>query len=959
MVHIGDELRHAALGAWQSRKEISDFLRNAYCGTIGFEIDHLDCEAQRRWWQKAAELPRREWAPVPDQQRLLYTRLLRSTLFEQMLGMKFPSSKRFGLNGCEALVPGIFRLCSRSMRHGVRSVEVGMAHRGRLNVLSNVLGKKMGLICAEMKEDISEFHVGDLKYHQGISGTLEDASTLTEFCECGGDVLRLTIAPNPSHLEAVNAVVLGRVRAAQDRHAAAGDGAEGTKRAMGLLIHGDAAFAGLGISLEAAQLASLHGYGTGGTVHIVLNNQIGFTTEPHEARSSPHPSDFAIGLRVPVLHVNADDVEAVDRVFALAADWRAEFGRDVIIDFVGYRRFGHNELDDPEVTQPTSYSLVKDHPTVMEIYKRQLVESGVLGAAEAETMRSTIMGQLEAEYGERHRHRKGGMDWLLHHYGGPADVLFGKKDAMAMPQTGLPLETLQRVANVCSAFPEGFTPHLRVAKMMKKRKEMCRPGGRVDFATAETLAFGTILLFKDAWTGPAFPFHEKNVRLSGQDSRRGTFNQRHACFVDMKTSEQWVPLDSISAKKQARFRCFNSPLSEMAVLAFEYGYSLASPETLVCWEAQFGDFANNAQVAIDQFIASGEQRWGQTSSITLLLPHGFDGQGPDHSSARLERFLQLVNDDPDYLPGATPEEMREFDCAFDVLDSDRNGHLEKEDVIRYLSDLSERTGSEFLSVEEAWAEMRRGCEESADHKIDRAQWRMIMQQWYRRIAESRANIVVVNVTTPAQYFHVLRRQAHRLFRKPLIVMAPKYLLHHVKATSAFEDMGPGTFFRRVIVDYNPFGPKEGGQGDNTRHLAVAKSGAPLQEHPDRVRRLIICSGQVYYTLSHARRSRKIKDIAILRLEQIAPFPHDRILEVISFYPNADVVWCQEEPKNMGAWFYVRPRLATALRAAAEAHGRQPVGVRYVGRPVAAATATASMHIHQQETRHFLDEVLTL
>lgn len=984
-VFVGRTLPHAGSSTWLSRGELLRRLREAYCGPMGFEAAHLTCPRQRQWWWRAAELPRARWHLAPAGQRALLERLLHSTLFEEFLGAKYPSSKRFGLDGCEALVPGLLHLCQRSGRHGVDFVELGMSHRGRLNVLSNLLGKPMGQICVEMKENPSDFHVGDVKYHLGVTGTLcqnvddEHVGPLVlgrEADETNGcrSPVQLRIEHNPSHLEAVGPVVLGRVRSQQDR---LGGGPEARRRVMPVLIHGDAAFAGLGVVVETFQLAQLPGYATGGCVHVVLNNQIGFTTEPFEARSSAHPSDTVLGLGVPVVHVNADDVEAVVRAFALAADWRAEFGRDVVVDLVGYRRFGHNELDVPEVTQPRSCELMKNHPTAVALYEDRLVEASVCVREVVAAMRKRILEQWEAEFADSGRYRQGGLEWLRDIYGGRQDQLFSRDDLGLNWVTGVPLSTLRKIAEVCCQPPNGFTPHPRVVQHLEKRLKAVIGHGRVDFATAEMLAFGCILLHKDVtWPsehggdtcarspddhmGVAVVLPERNVRLSGQDSRRGTFNQRHASMIDVNTCQEWMPLSVMMPGKQARFAAHNSPLSEMAVLAFEYGYSVGDPETLVMWEAQFGDFANNAQVIIDQFIASAEEKWGQTSSLTLLLPHGYDGQGPDHSSARLERFLVLVNDDPDQLPGASLEEEREYDRAFDVLSNAVNDGpvlITKKVLTSYLSSLGAFSAeSEFQTIDEVWAEM--GAGHDIDVGICRQRWKTFMKRWYRRRSEQRANIFVVNVSTPAQYFHVLRRQAHRRYKKPLVVMAPKFLLHHSKATSALGDMGPGTFFRRVIVDYSPLGPQEQCMGDNTRHLAVTKSGASLSEPPEDVRRLLICSGQIYYHLSNARKARKIKDVAILRLEQIAPFPHDLITQTILFYPNADVVWCQEEPKNFGAWFYVRPRLATALRELEKEGGRR-VQVQYVGRPVAAATATGSQHIHLRETRHILDEALVI
>ncbi|CAE7352538.1 OGDHL, partial [Symbiodinium microadriaticum] len=652
-------------------------------------------------------------------------------------------------------------------------------------------------------------------------------------------------------------------------------------------------------------------------------------------------------LDLPIIHVNADDVEAADRAFGLAAEWRADFQRDVVIDLVGYRRFGHNETDRPDVFHPLAYARVREHPEVAKIYAAKLVAEGVLSESEVAEMRTAIWNELDAEFLEKDRHKKDGMDWVLRKYRGRIDE--GRRPKQVKGVTGVPLETLHRIGHAMTGIPETVTSHSEVEKLLSKRRAMFAPGGRIDFATAEQLAFCSILLHRDIWAGDAggtgswaVAHHERlpnrNVRLAGQDCVRGTFNQRHLIVQDsVRGAGVSLLPQALAPGNQANFYAYNSPLSEAAALAFEYGYSLGDEDALVCWEAQFGDFANCAQAVIDEFIVSGEEKWGQSSRLTLLLPHGYDGQGPNHSSARLERFLQLTNDDPNHLPGNSPEELRDIERAFEILDADGAGILEEGAVKSYMERLPAFQSREFEDEWELWLRVARNMNPEATG-ITRRDWRMIMQQLYRRNAEKDANIFVLNVTTPAQYFHVLRRQAHRPFMKPLVLMSPKYLLHHAKATSPLEDFGEQSHFMRVIVDYSPFGKEFASRSDNTRHLSTSRSGRPLTEPPEAIRRVILCSGQVYYMLSNARRAKKIKDIVLVRLEQIAPFPYDRIIKALSYYPNADVVWCQEEPKNMGAWSYVSPRLSTCVES----------DVAFVGRPVSAAPATGSAQIHRED-----------
>ncbi|CAE7804920.1 KGD1 [Symbiodinium sp. CCMP2592] len=841
-------LLHAEGGPWWTREELLRVLEDAYCGHLSFEVNHLPDMEQRRWWHCAAETPR---PPPPAwRRRAMLARLLRATLLTQFLRAKFPATKWFGLDGSEVLLPGLFRLCYRSAARGVEHIEMGMPHRGRLNILANILGKELSQICCEMREDHSDFHVGDVKYHTGYVGELPNLEAwwhkrfgASDSDHIGESVRSpvVTITPNPSHLEMVTPVVLGKVRALQDL-AEASD--RGLQSVLGIVLHGDAAFAGSGMAFEALQFAELPGYGTGGTVHVVLNNQVGYTTTPNEGRSAAHPSDVAKALDLPIIHVNADDVEAADRAFGLAAEWRADFQRDVVIDLVGYRRFGHNETDRPDVFHPLAYARVREHPEVAKIYAAKLVSEGVLSESEVAEMRTAIWNELDAEFLEKDRHKKDGMDWVLRKYRGRIDE--GRRPKQVKGVTGVPLETLHRIGHAMTGIPETVTSHSEVEKLLSKRRAMFAPGGRIDFATAEQLAFCSILLHRDIWAGDAGAtgswavagnerLPNRNVRLAGQDCVRGTFNQRHLIVQDsVRGAGVSLLPQALAPGNQANFYAYNSPLSEAAALAFEYGYSLGDEDALVCWEAQFGDFANCAQAVIDEFIVSGEEKWGQASRLTLLLPHGYDGQGPNHSSARLERFLQLTNDDPNHLPGNSPEELREIERAFEILDAEGAGILEEGAVKSYMERLPAFQSREFEDEWELWLRVARNMNPEATG-ITRRDWRMIMQQLYRRNAEKDANIFVLNVTTPAQYFHVLRRQAHRPFMKPLVLMSPKYLLHHAKATSPLEDFGEQSHFMRVIVDYSPFGKDFASRSDNTRHLSTSRSGRPLTEPPEAAR----------------------------------------------------------------------------------------------------------------------------
>ncbi|EGD82902.1 hypothetical protein PTSG_03534 [Salpingoeca rosetta] len=934
--------------------ELFEHLTNSYAGTLSCQFTHLNME-QQNWIMDKME---NRFVMSGTYRRGILYDLLHTHLFETFLGANFPSSKRFGIEGCESFIPGMETVIRRSSELGVSDIFIGMAHRGRLAVLHTIMGKAMGAICCEMKERHSPFHVGDVKYHLGLQSVFAYNRTNRKRVDLANfpvdrlheiQSINLHLCPNPSHLEAVNPVVLGITHAKQNL---ARD--ERRKCIMPLLIHGDASFSGLGIVHETLQLSLLQGYSVGGTVHLVINNQIGYTTTPGQARSSVHATDLAKTAQGPIFRANANDPEAVCEACMLAAEFRAEFGRDVVVDIVGYRRHGHNELDDPTSTQPITYDLASHTPSVFDVYHKRCVEDHVVTPERLESWKQNFLHKFQREHelaltGE---YEQTPMDFVADTFKNTGVV---EERRTAQESTGLPIESLQFIANnACDLSNVEFHLHPLVKQLMRKRLSMVEnASSRVDWGMAEMLAFGSLTLHEDV--GPlamnpdisVSPLHYNHfrVRLSGQDSERGTFNQRHAAIYDRETAQRYVPLANIVPGGQDEFEVWNSPLNEGGVLGFEYGASLGyENNALVLWEAQFGDFANNAQTIIDQFIASGEERWNQNSRLVLLLPHGYDGQGPDHSSGRLERFLQLMNDDPDYLPGRDPNSRKLIEQTVEALGSDE--YISKERVIELLYQCVEDPAER---IETMWLEM---CINPGEDRIPRSTWERFMTSFLRRHAERTANMIVLNCSTPAQYFHALRRQANLPYHKPMVIMAPKFLLHHKPCTSALSDFTPGTFFNRVITDLK--------DADNTRHLSHhPTTGERYLVDNEYVRRVILCSGQIYYKLSQQRRKHKIRDIALVRLEQIAPFPHDRIIEAISLFPNAEVVWCQEEPKNMGAWFYVQPRLMTALKEHYLSRGMDVVRPRYIGRPVSAATATASFGIHRDEEQALLMDATTV
>jgi 2-oxoglutarate dehydrogenase E1 component len=792
-------------------RQIVKILRRTYCRTIGYQFMHITSPAQKSWIQQRIEGEEKDVRFTVQGKRAILNKLIEAELFERFADVKYTGTKRFGLDGAESMIPALEQIIKRGGQLGVREIVMGMAHRGRLNVLSNVMSKPFRAIFNEFKggswkpDDVEGS--GDVKYHLG-------ASSDRQFDD---NNVHLSLTANPSHLEIVDPVVLGKVRAKQDQLNC--DASERTP-VLPLLIHGDAAFAGQGVVAECFGLSGLKGHRTGGSIHFIINNQIGFTTAPRHSRSSPYCSDVARMIEAPIFHVNGDDPEAVVHVARVATEFRQKFQKPVVIDMFCYRRYGHNETDEPMFTQPLMYSTIKQHPTAVEIYSKQLIGEGVVTAEDVDTMKSTFRSQLEEELKAAEAFKPNKADWLDGRWSG---VGFAEGDERR-GNTGVPLETLKEIGKRITTLPSDFAAHKTIVKLFERRHEMIAKGEGIDWSMAEALAFGALI-------NEGFP-----VRLSGQDCERGTFSQRHSVIIDQNTERRYTPLRHL-APNQARFEVINSMLSEEAVLGFEYGYSLAEPNALVAWEAQFGDFANGAQVVFDQFISSGERKWLRMSGLVCLLPHGYEGQGPEHSSARLERFLQS--------------------CAED-------------------------------------------------------------------------NMQVANCTTPANYFHILRRQLHRKFRKPLILMTPKSLLRHKRVISRLDEMGPGTTFHRVLWDESFKRPEA------------------------EIRRVVMCSGKVYYDIADVRDAEGMDDVYIMRVEQLYPFPARALLNELSRFPNADFVWCQEEPRNMGAWTFIEAMMPWVLERLTPA-GRR---VRYAGRAASASTATGLLSKHIQEQKALVADALT-
>jgi 2-oxoglutarate dehydrogenase E1 component len=788
-------------------REIVAMLRETYCGTIGVEYMHIQDPAEKAWIQQKFENRQGRPALSADQRKEILRVLTKAETFERFLDRRYTGTKRFGIEGAESLMPALETILERGAELGIREFVIGMPHRGRLNVLANFVGKPFAAIFSEFQGNSTHpEHVhgsGDVKYHLGTSGDRE----------VGGRTVHLSLAANPSHLEAVDPVVLGKVRAKQLQR---GD----TERSQvaGILMHGDAAFAGQGLVAESLELSDLIGFCTGGTVHIIVNNQIGFTTAPSAARSSPYPSDVAKGVQAPIFHVNGDDPEAVVAVARAAIEFRQQFKKDVVVDLFCYRRHGHNETDEPAFTQPLMYRTIARHPTTRQLYADRLLQAGVLRQDEADALAARFVAELEAQFEAAKSYRPNKADWLEGAWAG----LEQAPDDDRRGDTGVSGEVLRTLGRGLVTVPEGFRLNPKIARQLEAKRAAIEAGEGIDWATAEALAIASLCA------------EGTHVRMSGQDSGRGTFSQRHAVLVDQESEARYVPINHVSPG-QAPFEIIDSPLSEAAVVGFEYGYSLADPYTLVLWEAQFGDFANGAQVIIDQFLSSGEAKWLRMSGLVLLLPHGYEGQGPEHSSARIERYLQL--------------------CAED-------------------------------------------------------------------------NIQVCNLTTAANYFHALRRQIRRNFRKPLVVFTPKSLLRAKEVASRLDEMTPGTSFHRVI----------------------GETGAIAAEA---VRRVVLCSGKVYFDLAKERAQRGADRVALIRIEQLYPFPFTSLSKALQPYRNAEIVWCQEEPQNMGAWNFVDRRIEQVL-AGLDIAARRP---RFAGRAEAASPATGLHKRHLEEQSQLVAEAL--
>ena len=799
-------------GETATLQQILDRLVHTYCGSIGVEYMYIMEPAQRLWIQERLERIENRTDFTVNGKRAILERLTAAEIFERFLDKKYTGTKRFGLEGAETMIPALEQIIKRGGQLGTKEIVLGMPHRGRLNMLANMMGKPFRAIFSEFSgnpanpEDVQGS--GDVKYHLGTSSDRD----------FDGNTVHLSLTANPSHLEAVNPVVVGKVRAKQMQR---GDLERARREVMGLLLHGDAAFAGQGLVPETLALSELKGYRTGGTIHFIVNNQIGFTTNPAYSRPGPYCTDVAKAVQAPIFHVNGDDAEAVVHVARVATEFRHEFQKDVVIDMWCYRRHGHNESDEPAFTQPLMYRAIAKQPTTRTIYAEKLAAEKVVTGEEAQGLVAAFEKQLEQDFEVARNFRPNKADWLEGAWTG----LEAARGEYIRGETGVPLEMLKQVGTRLTETPQGFNLNRKIGRQLEAKRKAIETGAGIDWATGEALAFGTLLA------------EGTPVRLSGQDCGRGTFSQRHGVLVDQENEQKYIPLCNVKPG-QANFEIIDSPLAEASVLGFEYGYSLAEPHCLVLWEAQFGDFANGAQVIIDQFIAAGESKWLRMSGLVMLLPHGYEGQGPEHSSARLERYLQL--------------------CAEE-------------------------------------------------------------------------NMQVVNCTTPANYFHVLRRQMRRKIRKPLIVMTPKSLLRHKLAVSELADFGPGSSFHRVLFDGSGIGPD------------------------DTIKRVVLCSGKVYYDLLEARDERKLNDdVVIIRVEQLYPFPAQSLADDLGRFKQAEVVWCQEEPKNMGAWCSVAPQIEEAMDKL-----RMSGRPRYAGRAAAASPATGLASRHAKEQAKLIDEALSL
>ena len=796
-------------------REVLALVRRTYCGTFALQYMHISDPVESAWLKERIEGYGKEVKFTQEGRRAILNKLVEAEGFEKFLHAKYIGTKRFGLDGAESIIPALEQIIKRGGALGVKEIIFGMPHRGRLNVLANVMGKPCRAIFNEFdggSSNPTDVSSGDVKYHLG-------ASSDREF---DGNKVHLSLTANPSHLEAVNAVVLGKARAKQKQW-----NDEKHTMVLPVLLHGDAAFAGQGIVAECFGLSGLSGHRTGGTIHIIVNNQIGFTTAPHYSRSSPYPTDIALMLESPIFHVNGDDPEAVVHAAKVATEFRQQFGKDVVIDVFCYRRFGHNEGDEPMFTQPKMYRSIKTHKSTLDLYSRRLIDDGLVPELEVSESKKRYQQRLNDEMDASKNYRPNEVDWL----DGRWAHLKPNDEKYQRGKTAVSMKRLQSIGKTLSSVPKGFKIHETLARILKAREKIFSTGKGCNWAIAEQLAFGSLL--QEGY----------QVRLSGQDSTRGTFSQRHSAFIDQDTEERYIPLNNLG-DDAAELQVIDSMLSEFAVLGYEYGYSLSEPNALVLWEAQFGDFANGAQIMFDQFISSGERKWLRLSGLVMLLPHGFEGQGPEHSSARLERFLQL--------------------CAED-------------------------------------------------------------------------NWIVANCTTPANYFHILRRQLHRDFRKPLVLMTPKSLLRHKFAVSGLDELSDESSFHRILWD-------DAEKGLSHTELA-----------PDeQIRRVVITSGKVYFDLLAERDKRGIDDIYLLRVEQYYPFPFQSMTKELRRFKCAEIVWCQEEPKNQGAWTYINPNIEWVLARL----GAEQSSPKYVGRSASASPATGLLKNHKAQQEALVNEALS-
>ena len=800
-----------------SMRQIVGIVKRTYCGTFALQYMHISNPDEARWLSERIEGFGKEVGFTREGRKAILKKLVEAEGFEKFLHVKYMGTKRFGLDGAESVIPAMEQIIKRGGALGLCDMIIGMPHRGRLSVLANVMAKPYHAIFNEFQggsykpEDVGGS--GDVKYHLG-------ASSDREF---GGNTVHLSLTANPSHLEAVNPVVLGKARAKQQQLSD-----EDRDQVLPILLHGDAAFAGQGVIAECFGLSGLSGHKTGGTMHIIINNQIGFTTAPHFSRSSPYPTDIALMVEAPIFHVNGDDPEAVVHAARVGTEFRQKFHKDVVIDIFCYRRFGHNEGDEPMFTNPIMYKRIKKHKTTLQIYTERLVRDGLIPEGEIEDMKAAFQARLNDEFETGKNYKPNKADWL----DGRWSHLDELGETYQRGRTAITPNTLAQLGKSLTRLPYEFPAHKTLTRLLQAKASMFESGTGFDWATGEALAFGSLLT-------EGYP-----VRLSGQDSMRGTFSHRHSAYINQDTEERYYPLDNIRGG-QARFEVIDSMLSEYAVLGFEYGYSLAEPNALVLWEAQFGDFANGAQIMIDQFVSSGEAKWLRMSGLVLLLPHGYEGQGPEHSSARLERFLQMCGGD---------------------------------------------------------------------------------------------NWIVANCTTPANYFHILRRQLHRSYRKPLVMMSPKSLLRHKFAVSCAEDFTTGSSFHRVLWD-------DAQKGNSDTKLVTDK----------KIKRVVMCSGKVYFDLLAERDARGLKDVYLMRIEQFYPFPAHSMVNELGRFKQAEVIWCQEEPKNQGAWNFIEPNIEWVLNRI-KAKASRPA---YIGRTASASPATGLSSEHKSQQSALIDAALSI